>query len=135
MTGLLRKQSLLVAEALWSMVNGLLRIAAALLLGKLFDGTFSTSRATNYALIILSIALSMVSVGEVFLICRPFAAHWDPKILGMCGDQMISFTLLESVGLILDLVIFIIPVVRLWEIQIPRQRKAKVCLVLDAGAM
>lgn len=129
-------ESLLVAEALWSSVNGLLRIAAASFPNRLSDtGHGNSGRAAVYVIMIFSALLAIVSVGEVFLICRPFAAQWDPEVLGTCGDQLLSFTTLECTGLVLDLVILIMPVMRLWTLQMSWRSKIETVLILDAGVM
>ena len=46
---------------------------------------------------------------ELFLICRPFSRQWDPDVTGACGNQKVSFIVIESLGLLLDVSILIMP--------------------------
>lgn len=104
------QQSLLVAEALWTLVTGLLCIAASLLALRVFYNSKFAVR-TSVTIMVLSAGLGAASAVQIFLICRPFAAQWDPRVLGSCGDQVASFMALESAGLILDLGILLVPAV------------------------
>lgn len=127
-------KSLLVSEALWCVVNGLLRVAAALCIIKFF-GVKSHVRKAGIALAVTSAALSLVGILEIFLVCRPFAAQWDPHVLGTCGDQILSFTILESAGLMLDLCTLLLPVLLVWGLQMQRRKRIPLILILDAGIM
>ncbi|PSR98942.1 integral membrane protein [Coniella lustricola] len=127
-------KSLLVAEALWSLVNSLLRNAAGLLILRI-SGPMSGIKRAACLIMAASIALAIVSSMEIFLICRPFAAQWDPLVLGTCGDQILSFTVLETVGLALDLVILALPAIFMVRLQTTKWRRIKFILVVDAGSV
>lgn len=129
-------QSILVAEALWSLVTGCLRTAAGLLVFRLWKGIHSTVvPCITLTIIVMSTALATASMLEIFLVCRPFSAQWDPQVLGTCGDQLMSFTILESVGLVLDLVILALPVVLIYRLDTTMRRRVQTILLLDIGAM
>lgn len=127
-------KSLLVSEALWSLVSGLLRVAAGLMIYKIF-GVIAECRWSALLIMITSAALALASVVQIFLICRPFAAQWDPRVLGTCGDQMVSFMILESTGLILDIAILAVPAMAVVGLTMKKSRKAQAILVLDMEAM
>lgn len=127
-------QSLLVAEALWSLVTGLLRIAACLLAYKSFSLS-KFARHTAITIMVLSAGLAAASTIQIFLICRPFAAQWDPSILGFCGDQVASFMALESTGMILDLGILLVPSVMIGGLQMRLETKVQLILVFNIGAV
>lgn len=115
-------------------MTGKLRVAASLLIMRIFR----VSRWLRYSAITtiaFSILLALASILEVFLICKPFAAQWDSRILGACGDQLTSFILLESVGLVLDVAIFAVTTFGLWRVQISRRKRIKFILLLNFGAM
>ncbi|ROV92176.1 hypothetical protein VMCG_09286 [Cytospora schulzeri] len=126
-------KSLLVAEALWSLVNGLLRVAAGQMLYKIFKAMIG--RWPPFIIMIISAALALASIVQVFLICRPFAAQWDPRVLGTCGDQIGSFMALESTGLSLDVAILAVPAAQTLRLNLSMRNKVRVILVLDMGAI
>lgn len=129
-----RFQSLLVAEALWTLVTGLLRIAACLLAHHIFSPSNFT-HCTTIAIMTLSAGLAVASIIQIFLICRPFAAQWDPRVLGACGDQVASFMALESAGVVLDLGILLVPSVVIMRLQMSLERKVQLIFIFNIGAV
>lgn len=129
-----RFQSLLVAEALWTLVTGLLRIAACLLAHNIFTPS-KFARFTTVAIMTVSAGLAAASIIQMFLICRPFAAQWDPRVLGACGDQVASFMALESAGLVLDLGILLVPSVGIMRLQMSLEVKVKLIFIFNIGAV
>ena len=127
-----RYQSILIAEALWSLTNGILRIAACLLLMRIFSRGLYWKIARIVA--VVAGAHTIASFLQIFLICHPFAAQWSLQVLGVCGDQVASFAVLESVGLLLDVSILMIPIVPISRLQMSARQKVYVMLVLEAGA-
>ncbi|KAM5457757.1 hypothetical protein McanCB56680_004122 [Microsporum canis] len=126
-------KSLLVSEALWSIVNSLMRIAACLFLRKIFK---VCDRFRLLAiLMLLSGLLAIASVLQVFLMCRPFAASWDKTIPGTCGNQMISFMVFESFGLALDVAILAIPAWQIMMLRLSFRSRLEVIALLDVGVM
>lgn len=83
----------------------------------------------------LSAALGIASVIQIFLICKPFAAQWDPRVLGTCGDQVTSFIIIESVGLLLDIVTLAVPLKIIMWLNMPLKRKLGIALIANTGAM
>ena len=72
------------------------------------------------------------SILQIFLLCRPFAAHWDPRVLGFCGDHVVAFVTLEVSGLLLDIAILSLPVRPLWKAGGPNVvRKLASIFILD----
>ncbi|KAL1855900.1 hypothetical protein Daus18300_010879 [Diaporthe australafricana] len=65
-------KSLLVSEALWTLVTGLLRTAACLLIYRIFCVSTQTRRIA-IAIMALSAALAAASIIQIFLICRLFS--------------------------------------------------------------
>ncbi|KAK2606577.1 hypothetical protein N8I77_005317 [Diaporthe amygdali] len=126
-------KSILVAEAIWTLVTGLLRIAACLLIHSIFS--FPTARRSAIVIMVLSAGLAVASIVQIFLICKPFAAQWDPHVLGSCGDQIASFMALETIGLVLDLGILLVPAKYIMGLQMSMRRKIQLVLVFNVGAV
>lgn len=115
-------------------MTGLLRIAASLLLFTIF-WTNRFTRYTTVTIMTLSACLAGASIIQIFLICRPFAAQWDPRVLGACGDQVASFMALESAGVVLDLGILLIPSLMIVQLHMRREAKVQLILVFNIGAV
>ncbi|KAI7778024.1 hypothetical protein LA080_002661 [Diaporthe eres] len=129
-------KSILVSEALWTLVTGLLRIAASLLMRSLTKGTHDrVVHRSAIGIMVLSAALATASIIQIFLICQPFAAQWDPQVLGTCGDQVTSFLVIETAGLLLDIGIFTLPPVIIMRLMTPTKMKVQLVLVFNIGAV
>lgn len=115
-------------------MTGLLRIAACLLTHSSFYAS-KFARLTTVTIMILSASLAAASIIQIFLICQPFAAQWNPRVLGTCGDQVASFMALESVGVVLDLGIFLVPSLMIMRLQMRLESKVQAILVFNIGAM
>lgn len=92
-------------------------------------------RVTTIAIMVFSTALCLASIIQIFLICKPFAAHWDPQVLGSCGDQVTSFIVFESMGLILDVAILALPLILIMRLKMEMKRKVGITLIFNAGAV
>ncbi|KAJ9412518.1 hypothetical protein QL093DRAFT_2027278 [Fusarium oxysporum] len=57
------------------------------------------------------------NVLQVFLICRPFAASYDPTVKGTCGNQVSSFIAIGAFNAITDVLILSLPLPVLWSLQ------------------
>lgn len=77
---------------------------ATLLFLKSF-GSLPNARRLAHLLLVLSLVYGLVVFLEVFLICRPMAVDWNTHVNGTCGNQIISYLVLEVCGLLLDFTI------------------------------
>ncbi|POS71948.1 integral membrane protein [Diaporthe helianthi] len=127
-------KSVLVSEALWTLVTGLLRITAGLFICRIFRPP-ALGRRITIGIMALSAALAIASIIQIFLICQPFAAQWDPNVVGSCGDQVVSFISMESMGLLLDIGIFIIPSITIINLQLPVSTRTALALIANVGAV
>ena len=110
----------------------MLRTSACVLLLRILSGTL---RLICHITLYLSLLYAGASVLGVFIICHPFRAQWDPQLLGKCGDQIVSYTVLESSGLLLDLSIYIMPIAMLKPLNLPFRRKLEALAFFDAGVL
>lgn len=88
-----------------------------------------------YFTICLCALHTLACILDLSLICRPISAQWNSDINATCGDQRLSFIILESTAIILDLVILIAPVYVVWKLRLPRKKRLALCLVFELGAM
>ena len=121
-------------EILWTLVNGLMRFVAIMTIVAIF-GSVKWIRYTSLSLSIMVGLHSLATVLTTLLICRPVAAAWDSDVSGECGDQVVAYVVLESVGALTDLMILIIPIPEIWKIRRPRQQKLGVSILLSVGVL
>lgn len=86
-------------------------------------------------MIVLCVIHGIASVLESFLICHPSAAAWNPKIEGSCQGQIVSYIILEVVGLALDVAILVLPLRRIATLHLPFEGKRNLMLVFSVGAV
>ncbi|KAG8163969.1 hypothetical protein KVR01_005887 [Diaporthe batatas] len=128
-------KSVLVSEALWTLTTALLRIAAGLFTRRVFRPAAPLARRLTVAVMVLSAALAAASVVQVFAICRPLAAQWDPRVRGACGDQAVSFLVLEALGLLLDIGVLAVPCVVIVKLRLPVGTRVASALIANIGAV
>lgn len=75
----------------------------------------------------------VASMLGMFLVCRPIAANWDPTVDGTCGNVLVSYVFMESVGLFLDVAILIVPPLFIFRLQIERRRMWRISVVFETG--
>ena len=103
-----------------------------------FKKIFGPARSASIIaqlLLVLSILYGLVDFLEVFLICRPISLDWNAHVDGICGDQIISYLVLEVLGLLFDLTIAAVSIPYLWAAQMALAKKFFVQLILSIGAL
>ena len=114
------------------MVNTLVRISAILLIIQVF-GVVRRSLWTARLLLIAAIIYGLVVFLETFLICRPIAVDWNAYIDGTCGDQVVSYVVLEVLGLSLDFAILVVPLPWIWGCTISSSSKIQISIIFSMG--
>ncbi|KAL6712919.1 hypothetical protein ACLMJK_009474 [Lecanora helva] len=128
-------KTLIANEVLWATAGALIRANNLLLIRAIFDVKTSIRWLVLILLVLLALH-SMVTLLITLLICHPISAAWDTSIKGECGDQILSYVLLESVGALLDLIILLIPFrLLMFGLQITLERKLRVLSVLSTGLL
>ena len=84
---------------------------------------------------LLSASHGLAAVLQSVSICRPISASWDASVNGDCGNEILAYVILESLGLAIDLAILAVPFSTVPTMALPFERKVKTLLVLSAGAM
>lgn len=72
---------------------------------------------------------------QIFLICRPFAATYDPTIPGTCGNQKASFLAIGAFNAITDVAILALPVHTIWTLKIKTGTKMSLLGVFCVGVV
>ena len=121
-------------QTLWGLVNTLVRMSAISLIAKVFGVTREIRRIVR-SLLVLSILYGLVVFLEIVLICRPMAVDWNARVDGTCGDQIVSYLVLEVVGLVFDFTILVVPLPCIWRLQIQRTAKVQIAAYFSIGAL
>lgn len=121
-------------EILWGLVNTLIRISALLFIRLVF-GVDVKVKLIAWVSIVMSVLCYMALVLQVCLICRPISAAWDTTVSGSCGDQVLSYVIVEIVGMIIDLVIIVLPIPPIWRLKTTFAKRLGMSSLLSFGAM
>lgn len=105
-----------------------------MLIGTIF-GVSSSMKMIVRLLLVLSILYGLVVFLEVFLICRPMAVDWNAQIDGTCGDQIVSYLVLEVLGLLLNFSVLMAPLQCIWRLQMERATKMSISTPFSVGVL
>lgn len=78
---------------------------------------------------------SVGNIMQVFLICQPFAASYDPTVKGTCGNQKASFIAIGAFNAITDVTILLLPVQTIWSLKTKTGTKISLLGVFCVGVM
>ena len=109
-------------------------MSAILYIDRLF-GVLTIVKWITRSVLVLSILYGLVVILEVFLICRPLAVDWNPHVDGKCGDQIVSYLVLEILGLLIDLTILVTPLPAIARLKMDWRRKMSIAAVFSIGAL
>ncbi|ORY08593.1 hypothetical protein BCR34DRAFT_569681 [Clohesyomyces aquaticus] len=84
------------------------------------------TRRLCWAIIVIVVVCHLGVIVESLLVCRPISYLWNivyPGAKGKCvGGKMASF-IPGLVGLLLDCVVFVLPLPVLWKLRMPTRKK------------
>ena len=109
-------------------------MSAILLIDRLF-GIKTIVQWITLSMLVLSILYGLVVILEVFLICRPLAVDWNPHVDGKCADQIVSYLVLEILGLLIDFTILVTPLPVIAKLAMDWRRKMSIAAVFSIGAL
>ncbi|KAF2794523.1 hypothetical protein K505DRAFT_241944 [Melanomma pulvis-pyrius CBS 109.77] len=129
-------KSILVNEVLWTLANTLLRVSTCLSTLQLFcfGGINRYVRVLSWALICLSVTHGTTSIVELFLICRPLSAQWNP-VDGTCGDQKTSYIVIEICALVLDIIIILMPFKIILRLHLDVKKKCTLLAIFSVSSL
>ena len=77
----------------------------------------------------------VATILESFLICHPSAAAWNANLAGSCQGQVVSYIILEVLGLVLDIAILVLPLSTIPTMRIRSETKRKSMMIFSVGAL
>ena len=63
------------------------------------------------------------------------AVDWNAFVDGTCGNQILSYLVLEVVGLLLDFTILAVPIPIIWALQMTVPQKLPILIVFSVGVL
>ncbi len=72
---------------------------------------------------------------QVFLICRPFAATYDPTVKGECGNQIVSFIAIGAFNVVTDAMILTLPIPTIWGLKMSSSARLGLSAIFLIGFM
>lgn len=75
------------------------------------------------------------NIMQAFLICRPFAAAYNPSVKGTCGNQVGSFIAIGAFNIFSDAVILTLPVPTVWRLKMKTGPKIGLTLIFLIGLL
>ena len=120
-------------EILWTLINSIIRVIGILLIDRLL-GNFRAN-LTSFVLILLSISLGLATILDVFLICHPVTDSFDDSSGGECGNQVISYVILEGFGALIDFVILSLPIPSILTLPIGWRKKMFYSSMISTGIL
>ncbi|KAL5614317.1 hypothetical protein BROUX41_004425 [Berkeleyomyces rouxiae] len=78
---------------------------------------------------------SVGNILQVFLICRPFRAAYDPATPGTCGSQKASFIAIGTFNAVTDVMILVLPIRTVWALKARLSMKIALTAVFTIGLL
>ncbi|KAK1639321.1 hypothetical protein BDP81DRAFT_312793 [Colletotrichum phormii] len=70
---------------------------------------------------------------QVFLICHPFEATYNPAVPGKCGNQIASFIVIGAFNVITNVMILALPISTVWALKMSTPAKLGIIAVFSIG--
>lgn len=124
-----------IVQLFYGLTMGGTRASIAYLVLQIFGRSTPTRRVLKTTLV-LTAAWTLFVILQTFAMCRPFAANWDKTIPGAkCGNEISALLGIVIWGLILDVVIFTVPIPHIWKLQMPKSRKTALIALFSIGLL
>jgi hypothetical protein len=116
---------------LWVTLVSLIKLSILFLYIELFKRPLFLKFA--YGVVGLCIAFWVGALFGIALFCIPPQKIWMPYIDGHCGNSNMLYTACALTDLILDIIIFLLPIPVLWGLQMPLNKKVALSAIFALG--
>lgn len=82
---------------------------------------------------VLSVIFGLSGVLGVIFQCVPIASAWDPSIVGHCLNKEAFWYSNGAIMIGFDTVLYIMPMIFTWNLQLPRNQKIGLRLLFALG--
>ena len=69
------------------------------------------------------------------MVCRPLPSAWNPSSAGGCDNEVVVFVVSEVIGLVIDVMILVFPLVWISRLHMKATRKMKIGMVFSLGGV
>lgn len=130
------KKLLIAFELLYATCTATIKLSVLFFYLRVFCGRFSsTTKYLVKGVMALVFLWSLGNILQVFLICRPFEATYDDKVVGTCANQVASYIAIGAFNVIMDFFVLTLPIPPIWSLQMPRASKISLTIVFMLGFM
>ncbi|KAJ6098360.1 hypothetical protein N7499_002734 [Penicillium canescens] len=107
-------------------------ISIAILISNLLDRN-PWRTGCLYAMTILQVVLSIISIFVIFFQCTPTAALWDPSVKGTCWSTKVfndySYWV-SAYTTLTDIILAVVPIRAFWNLQMRFSTKLGICIMM-----
>lgn len=82
---------------------------------------------------VLSVIFGVSGVIVVIFQCMPIASTWEPKLVGHCINQPAFWYTNGAVMIVLDIILYIMPMIFTWSLRLPRTQKIGLRVLFGLG--
>ncbi|KAF2197577.1 hypothetical protein GQ43DRAFT_424280 [Delitschia confertaspora ATCC 74209] len=133
-TLILAGKLVLTADILWNATIMVIKISILHLYLAIFGIVGGKFRRAVYATIALTMICGTAFIIEELALCRPLAFFWDKTIPGgKCSDERLGYLIPGVVNMVVDIIIFGLPMPLLWSLKISTEKKIGTCVVFGIG--
>ena len=114
----------------------LTKISLLLLYRRVFQ-VASFQRIINY----VAIAFGAFLIGQLVVViftCNPISYFWDQVIDptgGKCVDIRAFYYAVNIVNIVMDVILLILPISKIWQLQMPTRKKVAICGIFFLGSL
>lgn len=126
-------QILVPVICLYAISLSLIKISICLFYNRIFP--FRKFQVASWITIALVLGWAVGSVVYAFMQCRPFAYFWNPDAPGgkCVANQVIPYVIIGATDVMIDIIIFILPLPMLWKLQVSPADKVALSCIFGAG--
>ena len=96
---------------------------------------FVRLRRICYAVLPCLFGSLLYAVFGVVFLCSPVEKLWKPTTPGSCRSSLVYYVISAGINIALDLVVWLLPVVELQQLKLPRRQVLGILFVFILGAL
>lgn len=121
-------------QVFYATTLGLIKVSICLFLIRIF--AVRKFRIWAWLVVCLIVGWSFMVICSAFLFCTPVAFNWDNTIQGgKCVDQRVGFIMIGCLDLIIDIMVFVLPLPIIWGLHLPMANKIALAGIFTTGVV
>lgn len=121
------------AQLLWAAANSCVKFSILSLYTALFPGKLFCRICQGT--MVVTVAYFFMVVSETFLLCKPVQYSWNKTIEGKCQGENTAYLVSGINNLVIDMFIVILPMPRVFKLQMSLPRRISVAAMFSLGIL